>query len=162
MIYLADITTPANTPKSSPLKTVLKVTKGLVYRIEIEFPPGPSGLLFVSVKDGGVAIWPTGSNEAFRGDDNQINFDDIYLKDQPPYKFDIYTYNLDDTYEHSVRLRIGMVSKEVFLARFIPSYGYDYLVAALDKLQADRDKLSEEKRQEVLGNPFPWVPEEEE
>jgi hypothetical protein len=119
MIYTLDITTPKNTPASSPQKTILRVTNGLVYKIEIDFPPGPSGLLYVSIYDGLYQVWPSTTGAWFHGDAVVISFDDTYAKTSAPFEFTVLTYNLDDTYDHTIQIRLGMVSKEIFARRFL-------------------------------------------
>lgn len=146
MIYLADISTPANTPVAVPQHTVLSVTVGLVYKLEVIFPPGSSGLMGVAICDGGYQVWPSSNLEWFRGDDEMVSFDDVYVKEQPPFQFDIYTYNLDDTYDHSVFVRVGLVSKEAYMARFVPEIGYE----AFRKLIEDIIAAQEAQKQVII------------
>jgi hypothetical protein len=157
MIYVKDITTPADTELSSPMKTVLQVANGLVYKIELQFPPGSYGLLGVCIKDGSYQIWPSEDKTFFRGDDNLIAFDDLYLKSNPPFNFDIFTYNLDTLYEHEVIIRIGLVSKDVYLARFLPSIGYAEFTDMLKRLSDEQAAVLEAKREAIIANPLSWV-----
>ena len=80
MIYAYDITTPKVGEDGNPKRTVLKVTKGLVYQVEVEFPPGPLGLCHVSIHDGGYQVWPSNPDFDFHGDNGMIVFPDTYLK----------------------------------------------------------------------------------
>ena len=162
MIYLKQITTPANTSASSPKKTVMKISGGLVYRLEIEFPPGPYGLLHCYIKDGNYQVWPSDNSVDFVGDNSKIAFDDLYLKTIPPLTFDIFTYNLDDTYEHTLIIRLGVVSAEIFMARFLPHYGFDHFLEQLKLMQFDQQEMHEEERQAIIANPLPWMQKEEE
>lgn len=153
MIYSSSITVPANTPATDPLRIPLKVTKGLVYRLEVEFPPGPWGLLYMAVFDGSFQVWPTTPGEFFHSDHYCVAFDDTYLKETAPYTFDIIAYNLDDTYQHKAQVRIGLVSEKVFMARFLPSLSYEFFKEMLIELQ----KSQEAEKQAQLENVFPWV-----
>jgi len=157
MIYTLSITTPASTPKSSPQKTTLRVTKGLVYQFELEFPPGPVGLLGVAVFDGNYQVWPSSRGEWFASDAYTISFPDLYLKEAEPFQFDIYTYNEDDTYAHWCQVRLGMVSKEEYIARFMPTVGFDYFANLLRELE----RQQEERFAAVRETPFPWIEREE-
>ena len=152
MIYAYDITTVANTTQSSPKRTTLKVTKGLVYQVEVEFPPGPLGYCHVSIHDGGYQIWPSNSEFDFHGDNGYITFPDTYLKLVAPFEFTAVTWNEDDTWPHTIHIRLGMVSDEVFMARFLPSLSFDKMLTVLDEAQ----KRQEEQREAVLANPLPW------
>ena len=153
MIYALDIKTPAKTQKTDPLITDLKVTKGLVYRFELTFPPGSMGLMGVKVFSGNFQVWPSSRESWFRGDDSPIEFDDTYLVDVEPFLFQIATYNIDDTYDHEVFLRLGLVSEDIFMARFLPSYAYEDYKKMLVELQREQ----KERRAEVLAAPFPWL-----
>ena len=153
MIYSVDILTPAKRLKSNPLKTVLKVTKGLVYRVEVERPRGGTRLVGCAIFDGGFQAWPSSSGQWFVGAPLNVGFDDTYLKMIQPFRFDIYSYNEDDTYAHRLFVRIGMASKEVFMARYLPSYSWKYFIEMLDKLKEEERAA----QAEVVKNPFPWL-----
>lgn len=111
MIYSFEITTPANTPLSNMKKTVMKLAKGTTYRIEILFPPGPCGLLHVQISDALHQVWPTNAGEFFTTDDETISFNDELVIGEPPYELQAYTYNEDDTYDHTLWIRIGLKEK---------------------------------------------------
>lgn len=152
MIYAYDITTAVGVTAASPQRTSLKVTKGLVYQIEIEFPPGPLGLLHVSIWDGGHQIWPSNPDFDFHGDNGYITFPDTYLKLVEPYEFTAQTWNEDDTYGHQIHIRIGMASSEVFMARYLPSISFDKMVEALQLAQAQQ----EAEKEALIAAPLPW------
>jgi len=152
MIYALDVTTPANTPSSSPKRTRMQVTKGLVYQVEIEFPPGPLGYCHVAILDGAYQVWPSNPDADFHGDNGMIVFPDTYLKYAEPYEFIVETWNEDDTYQHTIHVRIGMVSEEVFMARFLPTMTYDKM---LEALEAVREK-QEAEREAIIAKPLPW------
>uniref|UniRef100_A0A6H1ZPG4 Uncharacterized protein n=1 Tax=viral metagenome TaxID=1070528 RepID=A0A6H1ZPG4_9ZZZZ len=159
MIYSTLIATPIDLFATTPKQTVLKVTRGLVYKVEIDFPPGPSGLLKVQIYDGGHQLWPSTPGEYFITDGYCISFDDTLLKLVAPFQFDIYTWNLDETHAHGVTVRIGMVSEEIYMARFLPTFGYK----ELRRIIAEETALQEEKRMAIIETPFTWIqPDEEE
>jgi len=123
-----------------------------VYQVEVEFPPGPLGLCHVSIHDGGYQVWPSNSEFDFHGDNGYITFPDTYLKLIAPFEFVAVTWNEDDTYDHTVHLRLGIVSDEVFMARFLPSLSFDKMLSVLEAAQ----KRQEEQREAVIANPLPW------
>jgi len=153
MIYTIDITTPPNTLLSSPLKSILRVTKGLVYKVEIEFPPGPCGFLYIAVFDGSYRVWPSSSDTWFHSDDKLISFDDCYLVENAPYSFSVFTFNIDDTYEHWCQVRLGVVSKEIFMARFLPSLSYKEMLEVISRLAQQQESL----KMETIEQPFSWL-----
>ena len=157
MIYSHYVSTPIIIHTVNPLQSVLKVTKGLVYKVEVEFPPGPISLLRCQIYDGGYQVWPSTPGEYFKSDGYCISFDDTFLKLAEPFQFDIYTWNDDDTYPHGVTVRIGMVSSELFMARFLPTYGYK----ELSRILREEQERQEKEREGVISQPFSWIEKEE-
>lgn len=157
MIYATSIKTEHPRAKTNLKHTVLRVTRGLVYKVEFYFPSGSAGLMGVAVFDGLFQLWPSTAGEFFASDNETIDFDDLYLKEAAPYQFDCYTYNLDDTYDHTVMVRVGMVSKDVFLARFLPTKGYDYFMELTKKLQAEQAERAAAQAEVIKETPYEWL-----
>jgi hypothetical protein len=106
MVYVFSITTPKNTPEPSKGKTTIaKMERGIIKRFEIKFPPGPAGLLHVRIRRGSHQVWPTNPLGSFASDFETIAFDDEFDLTVPPYQLEIDTWNVDDTYDHTVYVR---------------------------------------------------------
>ncbi len=149
MVYSVTITTDANTTKVNAKKTVLKLTKGLVWKIEIDFPPGCSGLLYTQIFDGSYQVFPASPGTAFHSDNQLIGFDDLYLKTSEPFEFVIKTWNLDDTWPHTIQIHLGMASSEAFMSRYMPSKTWEKFQDVL--LQVTKDQEAVKKKQlEIL------------
>jgi len=157
MIYSYDISTPANTSKSDPLKTIIPVTVGLVYRLDIRIPPGHVGLTGLWINRAGFRVWPSNLDQVFTGDDMHINFEDVYLIENAPTQFLAYSYNLDDTYDHSFLVSLGVVSKEIFMARYLPTMGYDYFRDLLDQISTQQRADQDAQDQAIIADPFPGL-----
>jgi len=153
VIYGTKLTIPKSTTQNDPVRQALKVTQGLVYRVELFFPPGSAGLAGLSIIDGGITVWPAGFGNWFVGDQNTVQFDDLYIKNAAPFEFQLLGYNEDDTYDHSIWVRIGLVSERVFQARFLPSIGYEYFQEMLKKLQTEQEAVFADIRKA----PFSWL-----
>ena len=156
MIYTANITTAAGTLQAAPKRTTLQVTKGLVYRVEFYYPPGSLGLMGVAVLDGLYQCWPSNPAEFFISDNETIGFDDLLIKEAAPFEFTVLTYNEDDTFDHFVAVRVGLVSKEVYLARFMPTKSYEYLADLLLRLATERKELEMLQRELISDAPLEW------
>jgi hypothetical protein len=139
MIFSHKITITADTAAAAYQSEKMNIDKGFVYRVEVEFPPGPSGLSGVQIHDGGYQVWPTTPGQWFVSDAHIIGFDDSYLKAVEPWIFEIRGYNTDTLFNHSVFIRIGLVSAEVFMARFLPTYTYKYFKQILVELEAQQE-----------------------
>lgn len=157
MIYTANITT-LKSPATPPLKkTTIHVTEGLVYKVEFYFPSGSAGLLGVAVFDGLYQVWPSTVGEFFTGEDMVISFDDMFLMESAPFEFQCYTYNEDDTHEHFVSVRIGLVLKQVFQARYLPTSSADVFREVLAQMQVERELLAQRQRAMLPATPFEWM-----
>jgi len=121
--------------------------------VEICLPPGPCGLLHIAIFDGGYQVWPYEYGESFSGDAETITFDDVYLKETEPYEFVVLTWNEDDTYQHWCQVRLGLVSKEIFMGRFLPSIGFSELETIMTNLLKEQERL----RSGVSGKPLGWM-----
>lgn len=161
MIYTANISTPANTAQSDLKKTAIRVTKGLVYKVEFYFPSGSAGLMGVAVFDGLYQVWPSNVGEFFIGEDQQISFEDMYLKESAPYEFQCYSYNVDETYAHEVAVRIGLVSKIVFQARYLPHRSQEVFIEVLAQMEVERELLAQRQRERMPSTPFAWMIQEQ-
>lgn len=145
MIYGGVISTPANTAASSPLRTKVSVTAGLLYHAKIVFPPGPSGLLHVQVFDGSYQLFPTTLGQSFVGDNLLLQFDELYFKEIEPYFLDVLTWNLDDTYAHEVQVMLSLASREEYIARYLPGMQTDALVQAMAAQEAVKEKVRRDR-----------------
>ncbi len=153
MIFTKDFTIPKNTSKNIPHNDTLVVCRGLIYRIEFQFPAGCAGLAYVAMFDGSHQIYPSSMGEWFHTDNFTIGFDDLLLKLVSPFEFDLYGYNLDETYDHTVYVRIGMVDKDEYIASFMPTVAYEKVL----ELQGKEAAKQEVERQAIIASPFPWI-----
>ena len=143
VIYSKTIISGKSGDSDASRSVTLPVSKGLVYRIEVDFPPGCCGLLSVKVFDGSYQVWPSSRDDSFAGDGQVIAFDDSYLKLAAPYEFRIETINSDLTYTHKTQVRIGMASSEAFMSRYMPSITWDKFNEVLAKAAIEQDKMRE-------------------
>jgi hypothetical protein len=153
MIYTKTVNTPANTPQASPVSSRMKLTKGFIYKVEFDFPPGSGGLHHLIILDGGFQVWPSTIGEDFHPDGYCISFDDSYLMAVDPFELVAYTWSPGTSYAHEVQVRIGLVTEEIYQARFLPSVALDLWQAMLKKQQA----VQETQKQYIIQNPFPWL-----
>jgi len=160
VIYTANITTVKNTAQTNLKRTRITVTKGLVYRVEFYFPAGSAGLMGMAVFDGLFQCWPSSVGDFFTGEDQTIQFDDLYLMESAPYEFQVFTYNEDDTYDHFLGVRIGLVSNAAFLARFLPSQSHEYLMKLIAEMSAERDAQARLQKDELEQTIFDFLLQE--
>lgn len=156
MIYLFDEAIPINTLPDNPANYEMPVTRGLVYRIEVTFPPGSFGLAGIRIFNGSYQVWPSTPGKWFRGDNVKIGFDEMYLFDEAPFLFQVQAYNRDSVWSHTIFARIGMVSKKQYMARFLPSVSFEYWRQMLEEIEADQNsQVEEQQRQSLETDIFP-------
>ena len=117
MIYSFAISTPANTAKADRQSTNLKLTQGVIHQVDFVFPTGCAGLLYAAVNYGLHQVWPTNPDEYFHTDGETISFREHYELVFVPFIMSVSTYNLDDTYAHSVIIRLGILPRKYILRR---------------------------------------------
>ena len=110
MFYVFPITIPANTSEAQRTRTTLKLTAGRITRVHLEFPAGHVGLTHIHVNCGLHQLWPTNPDADFSSSNETISFIEDLLLDIPPFTLTAHAWNLDDTYEHTITLRIELES----------------------------------------------------
>ena len=122
MYYQSTITTPRNTTEANAQETELVIAKGIITRVMVGFPPGPSGLCHVQIRDKGWQIAPWKINEDFAWDNFVFQMDMRYPMVAEPYTLQVLTWNLDDTFEHVVLIGIEMIEGSGVEDRLLAQY----------------------------------------
>lgn len=115
MFYDVSFEIPANTTKASPKKQDVKLTHGVIHRIEIGFPRGCAGLAHLGIRRGLHQVWPTNPQGSFNTDGYTIPINEYYELVTEPYILTLVGWNLDDTYPHTLEVRFGILSAKVLL-----------------------------------------------
>lgn len=139
MIYARSITSPFGADVTNPTDTVIHLTKGFIYQLDLYFPSGSQGLLKVQIHDHQIQLYPFNVGEYFYGDDGVISFPESHLIDDPPFELIVRHYNEDEAYDHSFQIRIGIVAAEVFIARFLPSLAAEEMAKVIIRIKDDQE-----------------------
>ena len=130
MIYTASIETSANTSEANATKTELKVTDGVIHEVSVYFPPGCAGLVYCQIFEGGHQFVPSTEGQFLRGDGILIDSKEFYEIDDAPRWITIKTWNLDDTYDHTIEVFIKQLPRWAIL----PAGAYEGVIGALKNL----------------------------
>jgi len=106
-------------PAASEETYGFEVEGDVLTRVRIRFPPGPQGLLKVSLFYGIKQIFPREEDTYFWGDDEIIEWDEYWELPESPCILRIRGVNEDDTYEHSFGLVIVVQKREYTTASLI-------------------------------------------
>jgi hypothetical protein len=87
----------------------IKLTHGVIHKVELVFPSGCAGLVYCAINDGLHQVWPSNPDDMFFADDETISFREHYPLTEEPYTLQAKVVSLDDTYQHTLILRIGIL-----------------------------------------------------
>jgi len=119
MIYETHLTIPKNTPITVPVTASMPVHPGIVKQVSVFFPAGCCGLARVYIKWWERQVWPSNPDSYFMGDGQNLIFpEDIELVD-PPFEFVLVGWNLDDTFSHTVTLRIAITPVDTTMTQLL-------------------------------------------
>jgi hypothetical protein len=106
MIFDVHITTPANTAKTSHLTTTIPIVKGTITQMFVQFPPGVNALAHLKLLWGLYQIFPSNEQGDFATGAETIVWDENIVIDHDPAQLTAITWNEDDTYQHTITVRI--------------------------------------------------------
>ena len=152
MIYSSTITTDAGTAEGSKADVTLQLTSGLVWLFEVDFPPGCCGLQHVQLFDGSYQVLPATIGESLHGDSVTMRFDDLYFKQAAPFELKIRTWNLDDTWDHTIQVRIGQASSRAEMSRYIPAFAWENFEKLMIESVTRQEEIRQIQLEEALKN----------
>lgn len=107
MYYFKALDILPNTVQSSPEILTLPLGIGIIDFIEIEFPAGCMGLVNCIVLRGAQQIIPWNPQESLYGNDRTFHIPLNYPVDAEPTFLEIWAWNGDDTYTHSLSIAVA-------------------------------------------------------
>jgi hypothetical protein len=110
------VKTSAGTTEKDAVETELKLTEGTITRVQLLHPEGCQGLAYASIWLGGHQLYPSNPETAYHGNDVPVEFEDNYDLEAPAI-LKLKTWNLDDTYEHAVYVRITVLRSKIDVAQ---------------------------------------------
>lgn len=116
MIYDYALPTPANTLESAPMETIITLPVGRIAHVDIMFPSGCAGLAHVQIYRALHQLWPANVGASFIGDGTVVSWDEDYMLTDEPFALKAICWNLDDTYQHTITLRINVLETDTFRA----------------------------------------------
>lgn len=113
MFFEYQITIPANTESTSMQNTKIKIPYGILRWASIQFPSGCHGLAKIKVLLGSTTLWPRNTNGHISGDDAIIAIEEYQKIKSGSNVLDIYTWNEDVTYAHTLTLRFTILPEDI-------------------------------------------------
>lgn len=113
MVYEFEIRTETTDTQTSPKKTTIKLTEGVVNQLDIVSYPGSMGYLHVAIYHGGHQVWPTNPDKFFRLGGEPFSFKNERYELQIPAEFTVYSYlSAGASYYHDVLIRMCMLRED--------------------------------------------------
>jgi len=116
MDYSYAVKTTANTSKVNAVETRLKLTAGTIKQVWMVHPEGCHGLAYAAIYLGGHQLYPHNPDEAYHGNDVPMIFEDNFELESPAI-LTLKTWNLDETYDHTLYLRITVLRPKIDIAQ---------------------------------------------
>ena len=108
MIFDIDVLTPANTPSTDPVRTVLPVVLGKITDAGVFMPPGSNGLAHLKILIGLYQLFPSNQEGDFSASGFMFQWAEDYDIDVDPAELVLLTWNDDTTYDHTITFRVVM------------------------------------------------------
>ena len=115
MIYDVDVEIPAGTAKLTPVKTELKIFRGVIHQFDLVFPSGCTGLVLTRLVHGAHPIIPTNEDQNLSGDGIQITGKEFYELEDDINDLTIYSWAPNTSYSHTITWRIYVLEKKYLL-----------------------------------------------
>ena len=112
MFYEFAILVPKSRGESNPVEEDLKLTHGIIHRIEVQFPIGTLALTHCRLEHHTFGELPTNPSGSFATDGYTIPIDEYLEFFSEPYIIRATCWNDDDTYPHTVTIRIGIMESK--------------------------------------------------
>jgi len=139
VIYSCSITATKGGSEAGATSTILSVTSGLVWLLEVDFPPGCCGLAHFRMFDGKYQLFPATPGASFAGDSVTLHLDDLYMKQASPYEFRVETWNEDEKWDHTLGVRVGMAMTRAEMSRYMPALSFENFERLLAEMIANQE-----------------------
>jgi len=115
MLYSKHLTIAKEITEAAPTRSSFKISKGIIYHAWVIFPAGCAGLVYTKLQDGAHPVVPSTAGMNLSGDGIQITGKEFYEIETAPTVLSVYSWNLDDTYAHTITWRLYVLPKDVLL-----------------------------------------------
>lgn len=112
MFYDFSVEVPAGRPASNPVIQELKLTAGIIVRVDIGFPRGCNGYVYCRVKQGEHQILPHNPDQVFRWDGEAIECPMYLPLVTAPYTLKVEAYSPSAVYNHTLSIRVALMREE--------------------------------------------------
>lgn len=109
MFYEYDLTIPAGTAYASAARSLVRLNKGVITRVEVMIPRGSAGLSFSVAERGDHQVWPSNPDNFVKGDDVRISWAENYRLDDEPLTFRLRGWSPNARFAHTHTWRFELL-----------------------------------------------------
>jgi len=113
MHWAWDIVVPAGTGEWSPVTEILKLSKGVITRIDVKFPAGCHGMVKVRILREEAQLVPLSRKEWLIGDDETVPTESYYELSSSPYQLKFVGCSPGTRFDHMITVRVAITPLEV-------------------------------------------------
>jgi len=111
--YSTYVTIPAATAEKTPIEVDLKLTKGVIHRVEVTFRSGTDFRAAIRIRHQEHQLYPTNPEGDLKDDGRTIVIDDYFPLTTAPYSLKLIGYAPTAAYEHIVYVKVGVLRAEL-------------------------------------------------
>lgn len=101
-----EIAVPPNTLEGAPVLTTVQLEQGVIDQVDVDFPPGCCRLAHLAIYCHSIQIIPWNKTGSLVGNGSVFHEAISLMLDQAPFELLLLAWNLDDTYQHTIRVDI--------------------------------------------------------
>lgn len=113
MFWAYDITVSAGTTATAPKTQILKISKGVITKIDVKFPAGCHGLVKVRLFKSEFQLVPLSKGEWVTGDDETVPTEGYYELETSPAELKFVGCSPGTSYDHVVTVRVTVLPKQI-------------------------------------------------
>ena len=115
MLFEYELTIPANTPANSPVRLDMRLARGIIHDVGVDFRAGARHEVFVMIRRAVHQVFPANPDGYFKGDFFPIRYSTWEPLEEAPYKLEAYGWSPGTTYAHVVTIRLNIDPREVLI-----------------------------------------------
>ena len=115
MFFEYDITVSKNTTEATAEETHCPLAKGIINRVDVQFPIGCAGLVHCRIKHHTLPHLPSNPSGHFKSDGFIITVGGPIKFLSEPYEVDVVAWNTSTKYDHTITVRFDIVDSESYL-----------------------------------------------
>ena len=116
MLYTADVVVSAATSEANPKTQILKIARGIISWVSVQFPSGCNGLVYCTIAHHEHQIAPSTEKMTMSGNGVPIEWNEYYECYQPPYELKIKAWSPDTEYNHTISVRVAVLPRRGVIA----------------------------------------------